>query len=79
MDTKLILREVFPEDYARLATLASRLWHAAYDDIPEIGSAQVGYMLEKFRAFPRLQNRYPLTAIPIILWNAAARSRGIRA
>ena len=54
MDTKLILREVLPEDYARLSTLASRLWHAAYDDIPEIGSAQVGYMLEKFQSVPAL-------------------------
>ena len=54
MDTKLILREVLPADYARLATLASRLWHAAYDDIPEIGSAQVGYMLEKFQSVPAL-------------------------
>lgn len=50
----MILREVLPEDFARLSTLASRLWHAAYDDIPEIGSAQVGYMLEKFQSVPAL-------------------------
>lgn len=57
MNSDLTLKEVIPEDLARLSALAARLWHAAYDAVPEIGRAQVDHMLQKFQSVPALSEQ----------------------
>lgn len=54
MKNQVSLKIVSQQEIKELSDCARRLWHAAYDDLPSIGSIQVDYMVNCFQSVEAL-------------------------
>lgn len=57
MDNQFIFKEIQADYAARLSCYARELWHAAYDELEDIGAAQVDYMINAFQSTEALQSQ----------------------